>query len=47
MIQVKTVILFHDMYQLMLLNTPGTPGGQLILSEKGKLRNSDIFYFKK
>ena len=47
MIQVKTVILFHDMYQLMLLNTPGTPGGQLILSEKGKLRNSVIFHFKK
>ena len=47
MIQVKTIILFHDMYHLMLLNMPGTPGGQLILSERGKLRNSGIFHFKK
>ena len=44
---VKTVILLEVMYYLMLFNTPGTPGGQLILSDNMKLWNSIIIYFKK
>ena len=44
---VKTVILLEVMYYLMLFNTPGTPGGQLILSDNMKLWNSIIIHFKK